>query len=219
MFDYTQFSIFTLFRPKDPSKAVGLNRKSNNDYLSQPIIRDPSVYGEIKVYIVHVNSYLSIKTNLLCCPFDFFFITSFAIGGETLAEKPPSQYGEYWQPKVSNWPPKNNKWQSKDNTWQAKKNKWPAKDNTWQAKDNTWQAKDNAWQAKDNKWRAKDNMWPAKNNMWPPKDNKWPAKDNMRSAKDNMRSVYVNRRYSLPNGGSSHSVSHSVTSGRKRQKE
>ena len=76
------------------------------------------------------------KTNLRCCPFNFFFISSFTIGGETLVENALTQYGDYWQPKVSKWPPKDNKWPAKDNKWPAKDNKWPAKDRKWHPQEN-----------------------------------------------------------------------------------
>jgi len=118
------------------SKAGGFNRNSNKDYLSQPTIRDPSVYGGETLVENALSQY-----------------------GDYWQPKDSK-----WPAKDNKWPAKDNKWPAKDNKWPAKDNKWPAKDNKWPAKDSKWPAKDSKWPAKDSKWPAKDKKWSPQEN-------------------------------------------------------
>jgi len=226
------------------SKAGGFNRNSNKDYLSQPTIRDPSVYGGetlVENALSQYGDYWQPKDSKWPAKDNKWPAKDNKWPAKDNKWHPQENGRDYsltkdnkWPSKDNKWPAKGKKWSAKDNKWPAKDNKWPAKDNKWPAKGNKWSAKDNKWPAKDNKWPSKDNKWPAKGNKWPAKDNKWPAKDNKWPSKDKKWHPQENGRdYSLLSALSSllhHAPHHPpppppnwtpkpVTSWRKRQKK
>jgi len=226
------------------SKAGGFNRNSNKDYLSQPTIRDPSVYGGetlVENALSQYGDYWQPKDSKWPAKDNKWPAKDNKWPAKDNKWHPQENGRDYsltkdnkWPSKDNKWPAKGKKWSAKDNKWPAKDNKWPAKDNKWPAKGNKWSAKDNKWPAKDNKWPSKDNKWPAKGNKWPAKDNKWPAKDNKWPSKDKKWHPQENGRdYSLLSAFSSllhHAPHHPpppppnwtpkpVTSWRKRQKK